>query len=87
MKDRSDDRTSSDGKTGLEVLMMIIEKSLLPSLDESQRILAGPLIADLVQKVPSTISPALIVGEFRNPTSPPNSLERNNNATVHRNET
>jgi len=31
--------------------MMIIEKSLVPSIDESQRILAGPLIADLVQKV------------------------------------
>ena len=47
------DRTSSDGKSGLEVLMMIIEKSLSPAIDESQRILAGPLIADLVQKVPS----------------------------------
>jgi hypothetical protein len=46
------DRTSSDGNSGLEVLMMIIEKSLSPSIDESQRILAGPLIADLVQKVP-----------------------------------
>ena len=30
--------------------MMIIEKSLSPNIDESQRILAGPLIADLVQK-------------------------------------
>jgi hypothetical protein len=44
-------RTSSDGKSGLEVLLLIIEKSLLPSIDESQRILAGPVIADLLQKV------------------------------------
>ena len=45
-------RTSPDGKSGLEVLMLIIEHSLLPTLDESQRIVAGPLIADLVRKVP-----------------------------------
>jgi len=49
----TDFRNSSDGKSGLAVLMMIIEKSLSPDVDESQRILAGPLIADLVQKVDS----------------------------------
>ena len=43
--------TSSDGKRGLEILMLIIEKSLNPLLDESQRILAGPLITDLAIKV------------------------------------
>jgi hypothetical protein len=58
----TDGRTSSDGKSGLEVLMLIIEKSLLPSVDESQRILAGPLIADLVRKVHPTKF-FLIVGE------------------------
>lgn len=41
-----------DGKSGLEVLMLIIENGLnSTSLDENQGILAGPLIADLVQKV------------------------------------
>jgi hypothetical protein len=50
-------RTSSDGKSGLAILMLIIERSLLPTTEESQRILAGPLIADLIQKV---ISPNLI---------------------------
>jgi hypothetical protein len=50
----TDDRTSPDGKSGLSVLIMIIEKSLSPNMDESQRILAGPLIADLVQKVNSS---------------------------------
>ena len=32
--------------------MIIIEHSLLPTIDESQRIAAGPIIAYLVQKVP-----------------------------------
>jgi hypothetical protein len=45
-------RKSSDGKSGLEILMILIERGLDPSMDESQRILSGPLIADLVQKVP-----------------------------------
>jgi hypothetical protein len=45
-------RTSPDGKTGLEVLMLIIENGLDPTIDENQGILAGPLIADLLQKVP-----------------------------------
>lgn len=46
------DRTSTDGKSGLEVLMLIIENGLNSTfLDENQGILAGPLIADLVQKV------------------------------------
>src|SRR5436190_21740940 len=44
-------RKSSDGKSGLEVLMLIIEHALRPTTDESQRIVAGPLIADLVRKV------------------------------------
>lgn len=47
----SDFRTSSDGKSGLEVLILIIEHSLSPNMNEAQRIIAGPLIADLVQKV------------------------------------
>jgi hypothetical protein len=47
----SDTRTSSDGKSGLEVLILIIEHSLSPNMSETQRILAGPLIADLVQNV------------------------------------
>ena len=64
----TDVRTSSDGKSGLEVLMLIIEKSLLPSVDESQRILAGPLIADLVRKVHPT-NLFLRLGECGNPTS------------------
>lgn len=50
--DRIDSRKSSDGKSGLEILMILIERGLDPSMDESQRILSGPLIADLVQKVP-----------------------------------
>jgi hypothetical protein len=33
--------------------MVIIKKSLDPALDESQRILAGPLITDLAIKVPT----------------------------------
>jgi len=44
-------RSSSDGKTGLEILMMLIQDSLLSVADENQRVLAGPLIADLVQRV------------------------------------
>jgi hypothetical protein len=48
---RTDIRTSSDGKSGLEVFILIIEHSLSPNMSEGQRILAGPLIADLVQKV------------------------------------
>lgn len=44
-------RKSVDGKSGLEVLMLLIERGLNPALDESQRILSGPLIADLIQKV------------------------------------
>lgn len=48
--------------------MMIIEKSLSPNIDESQRILAGPLIADLVQKV-TQFEFFLIIGKWRNPTS------------------
>jgi len=67
--------------------MMIIEKSLVPSLDESQRILAGPLIADLIQKVPVDFFPALMVGEFRDPTPSPQSPERTDYATVHCDET
>lgn len=47
----ANNRTSSDGKSGLEVLMMLIQDSLLSVADENQRVLAGPLIADLVQKV------------------------------------
>jgi hypothetical protein len=47
----AEDRKSSDGKTGLEVLMMVIEQGLNPSLDESQRVFSGPLISDLLQKV------------------------------------
>jgi len=47
----TDGRKSKDGKTGLGVLMIIIEKSLSTEIDESQRILAGPLIADLLPKV------------------------------------
>ena len=31
--------------------MLLIERGLDPALDESQRILSGPLIADLIQKV------------------------------------
>jgi hypothetical protein len=48
-----DSRTSPEGKMGLDVLMLIIEKGLTPTGDESQTILAGPLISDLIQKVPS----------------------------------
>jgi len=36
--------------------MLLIERGLNPSMDESQRILSGPLIADLVQKVPYSLS-------------------------------
>jgi len=36
--------------------MLLIERGLNPSMDESQRILSGPLIADLVQKVSYTLS-------------------------------
>ena len=53
---RVNGRKSSDGKSGLEVLMLLIERGLNPSMDESQRILSGPLIADLVQKVSYTLS-------------------------------
>jgi hypothetical protein len=45
--------------------MLIIEKSLDPSLDESQRILAGPLITDLAIKVPPLPSPTSL--SVRNP--------------------
>lgn len=38
--------------------MVIIKKSLDPALDESQRILAGPLITDLAIKVPPQINGA-----------------------------
>jgi len=31
--------------------MLLIERGLDPTLEESQRILSGPLIADLIQKV------------------------------------
>ena len=58
--------TSSDGKSGLDILMLIIEKSLDPSLDESQRILAGPLITDLAVKVmPSRTHPAIVLNVVR----------------------
>jgi hypothetical protein len=49
-------RTAPDGKTGLEVLLLIIENGLNPTIDENQGILAGPLIADLLQKVPPEFS-------------------------------
>jgi hypothetical protein len=57
-------RKSTDGKTGLGVLMMIIEKSLSTEIDETQRILAGPLIAELLQKV-GRLKRVLNVGEWR----------------------
>lgn len=50
-QNRGNVRKSVDGKSGLEVLMLLIERGLNPALDESQRILSGPLIADLIQKV------------------------------------
>ena|SRR5947207_253276 len=78
----ADVRTSSDGKSGLEVLMLIIEKSLLPTVDESQRILAGPLIADLVRKVASARE-CLRIGECRNSTSFTNIIKRNYHSIVY----
>jgi hypothetical protein len=98
---RVNGRKSSDGKSGLEVLMLLIERGLNPSMDESQRILSGPLIADLVQKVPYSLSfdscchPYLLfvcmvlicLGKRRDSTSSPNALERDNNPPLHRHKT
>jgi hypothetical protein len=50
-KDGANFRKSPEGKTGLEVMLLIVEKSLSPDLDENQRVIAGPLISDLLQKV------------------------------------
>ena len=48
--------------------MLLIERGLDPTLEESQRILSGPLIADLIQKV--------ISHAFQNPLVPtPRSLD------------
>jgi hypothetical protein len=44
-------RTSPDGKSGLEVLMLIIDTGLAPGVDENQGILAGPVIANLLHNV------------------------------------
>lgn len=63
--------------------MLIIEKSLLPSVDESQRILAGPLIADLVRKVHLTTL-FLTVGECRNSTSFARIIKRHHHTITHR---
>src|SRR5215471_7539456 len=82
----ADVRTSSDGKSGLEVLMLIIEKSLLPSVDESQRILAGPLIADLVRKVRPT-KLFLRLGECGNPTSFADTIKCYHRTITRRNKT
>jgi len=83
--------TSSDGKKGLEILMLIIEKSLNPLLDESQRILAGPLITDLAVKVvpppPREHTPSsslTLLGKWGNTTSSPDVFDNRRNSVSHR---
>ena len=76
-------RSSTDGKSGLEVLLMIVEKSLSPSIEESQRMLAGPLIADLLQKVCLNIEPTN-VGESSNATSLTHIVKRYHNTSGYR---
>ena len=76
-------RKSSDGKTGLEILMMVIEQGLNPNLDESQRVFSGPLISDLLQKVSNLNENSLIAGGWGTSTNITNATESYDYTTLH----